>query len=46
MVADDAFSVILLVCTVRIIEKYGGDVLYFSKQLSTNVTVNITYDDG
>ena len=36
----------LLVCTVRITEKDGRDALYFSKELSTNVTVIITYNDG
>ena len=37
---------LLLVCIVRIIEKNRRDVLYFSKQLSTNIIVKITYDDG
>ena len=37
---------LLLVCTVRIIEKDGRDTLYFSKELSTNVTVIISYNNG
>ena len=40
------YAMLLLVCTVRIIEKDGRDTLYFSKELSTNVTVIISYYDG
>ena len=36
----------LLVCTVWITEQNGRDTLYFSKELSTNVTVIITYNNG
>ena len=38
--------ILLLVCTVWIIEKGGRDNLYFSRELSADVTVNIMYNNG